>query len=54
MDDLRQRVARGDYSVDSNRVARSLVDKMKLIQAARRRIGASPAREQRGHTDGSA
>jgi hypothetical protein len=48
VDDLRQRVARGDYSVDPNRVADSLVAKMKLIQVARRRIGAPTARQQRG------
>jgi hypothetical protein len=54
MDDLRQRVARGDYSVDSNRVARSLIDKMRLIQAARRRIGSPSARPQRGDTEGGA
>ena len=47
MDDLRQRVARGDYAVDANRVADSLVAKMKLIQVARRRIGAPPARRDR-------
>jgi hypothetical protein len=48
MDDLRQRVARGEYSVDPNRVADSLVDKIKLIRAARRRIGSTQARRQRG------
>lgn len=40
MDELRQRIARGDYSVDSSRVAGSLVVKMRLIKLARRRIGA--------------
>jgi hypothetical protein len=51
VDDLRQRVARGEYSVDPNRVAGSLVDKMKLIQAARRRIGVPVARRQRGQSE---
>ena len=51
MNDLRQRVARGEYSVDSNRVAGSLVDKMKLIKAARRRIATPPARQRRGQGD---
>ena len=47
MDDLRQRLARGEYAVDSQRVAGSLVDKMKLIRAARRQIGALEPRPQR-------
>jgi hypothetical protein len=47
VNELRQRVARGDYSVDAHRVAGSLVEKMKLIQAARRRIGSRPARQER-------
>ncbi|HEX6116034.1 MAG TPA: hypothetical protein VFY99_02970 [Solirubrobacterales bacterium] len=47
MDDLRQRLARGDYSVDPQRVAGSLVTKMKLIQIARRSIGLPPTRQRR-------
>jgi len=47
MDDLRQRVARGDYSVDASRVAGSLVTKMRLIKIGRRQIGAAPARRDR-------
>ena len=47
MDDLRARLARGEYAVDSQRVAGSLVEKMKLIKAGRRRIGEMPARQQR-------
>ena len=47
VDDLRARLARGDYSVDAQRVAGSLVDKMKLIKAARRQIGTPPPRQQR-------
>jgi hypothetical protein len=47
VDDLRQRVSRGDYSVDPSRVAHSLVEKMKLIQVGRRRIGSPPTRRQR-------
>jgi hypothetical protein len=47
LDDLRQRLARGEYAVDPQRVAGSLVEKMKLIQVARRRIASPPARQQR-------
>ncbi|MGI8460131.1 MAG: hypothetical protein ACR2OC_00640 [Solirubrobacterales bacterium] len=47
MDELRQRVARGDYSVDSDRVAGSLVAKMRLIRLARQRLGAPQQRHER-------
>jgi len=42
VDDLRQRLARGDYTVDPQRVAGSLVEKIRLIRMARRRIEAQP------------
>ena len=38
MDELRQRVAKGDYAVDARRVADSLVSKIRLIHLARRRL----------------
>jgi hypothetical protein len=48
VDDLRQRLARGDYAVDPHRVAGSLVEKMRLIRAARRRLE-TPPRDPRDH-----
>jgi hypothetical protein len=45
VDELRQRVARGDYFVDSRRIADSLLEKMRLIKLGRNRI--SPASEQK-------
>ena len=48
VDDLRQRLARGDYAVDSQRVAGSLVEKMRLIRAARRQIEALPPKQPQG------
>ncbi len=48
VDELRQRVARGDYSVDSQRVAGSLVTKMRLLQLARKRLEMPPQRHS-GH-----
>lgn len=47
MDELRQRLASGQYAIDSRLVAGSLVSKMKLIHAARRQLnsaGQSPGR----------
>jgi hypothetical protein len=44
VDELKQRVARGDYAVDAQRVADSLVTKMRLIQLGRRQIGATRSR----------
>ncbi len=47
VDDLRQRWRAGDYAVDPQRVAGSLVAKMRLIRAARRRIEAPPPKQPR-------
>jgi hypothetical protein len=44
VDELRQRVARGEYAVDTQRVADSLVTKMKLVQIAKRRLDVPPSR----------
>lgn len=38
MDELKQRLSKGAYEVDSQRVADSLVSKIRLIRLARRRL----------------
>lgn len=48
MDELRQRVTRGDYAVDPQRIADSLVLKMRLIQMGRRQLGTQRARPRQG------
>ena len=44
MDELKQRVSKGDYVVDPQRVAHSLVSKIRLIRLGRLRLegGRSP------------
>ena len=44
MDELKQRLSKGAYEVDPQRVADSMVSKIRLIQLARRRLG------EGGHT----
>lgn len=38
MDDLRQRVAKGDYPVDPERIAGAMIKKIRLMQVARARL----------------
>ena len=40
VDELKQRLSKGAYEVDPQRVADSMVSKIRLIQLARRRLGA--------------
>jgi hypothetical protein len=49
--DLKTRIARGEYEIDSREVAGAIIDKLRMVSRARRQLDLAHGSRPAGHFD---